>query len=116
MTLAGAEYKTRMEINDTTMPVYNNISYGQQSVASSGTAEAINGGTTITLGPGGKLAIRADSGNAGSIYVGDSGVSSSNGFVLDPGESVSISVADVSTIYIDADNNGDGVSWLVEAS
>lgn len=98
------------------MGVYNEIQHGQDSVSTAGTAEALNGGTTVTTGANGELAIRADSGNAGNIYVGDSDVDSSNGFVLGAGESISLPVADVADVHIDADNNGEGVSWIVEVS
>lgn len=98
------------------MSVYNELEHGQDSVAAAGTAEALNGGMTVTTASGGEVALRADSDNAGSIYVGDSDVDSSNGFVLGAGESVALNVADVSDVFIDADNVGEGVSWIVEVS
>lgn len=98
------------------MGVYNTIEHGQDSVSTAGTNEPLNGGTTISTAANGELAIRADSGNAGNIYVGDSDVDSTNGFVLAAGESVSLPVADVADVHIDADNNGEGVSWIVEAA
>lgn len=98
------------------MGVYNSIEHGQDSVTTAGTSVALNGGTTIATAANGELAIRADSGNAGDIYVGDSDVDSSNGFVLGAGESISLPVADVADVHIDADNNGEGVSWIVEVA
>lgn len=82
---------------------------GQQSVSTAGTAEALNGGTSLTVK---SITIKADGGNGGNIYVGDSSVTSSNGFVLSSGESVSLAIDDVSTVFIDADNSGEGVSWV----
>lgn len=79
-----------------------------------GTAVQLNGGTSISVPNGSALAVRAAGGNTGNIYVGDSGVSSSNGFVLGAGESVSMPIDDVSKVHIDSDNDGEGVSWIVE--
>lgn len=96
------------------MSVYNDIEHGQDEVATAGNAVQLNGGTTVVVAGGGELALRADSSNTGNIYVGDSDVDSTNGFVLASGESLALNVADVSDVYIDADNAGEGVSWIVE--
>lgn len=91
------------------------VDHGQQSVATAGTAEALNGGTSLTVPDGSSLAVRANGGNAGNIYVGDSTVASTNGFILGAGESIGLQVSDVADVYIDADNAGEGVSWIVES-
>lgn len=96
------------------MSVYNNIEHGQETVGTAGTSVQLNSGNTITTASGGELTIRANTGNAGDVFVGDSDVSSTNGFELGAGETVTLSVADVSDIYVDAANNGDGISWIVE--
>lgn len=59
------------------------------------------------------LIIRANLTNAGDVYLGTIGVSNIGGYVLDPGAAVAIQV-DVSKkkMYVDADNNGDGISWM----
>lgn len=95
--------------------VFSGIEHGQDSVTTAGTAVQLNGGTSLTIPAGAELVVRSDGGNAGNIYVGDSDVSSSNGFVLGAGESVSVPTDDVNNVHIDADNNGEGVSWLVES-
>lgn len=97
--------------NQTTFPT---VETGQETVTTAGTAVQLNGGTTVYVPNGASVAVRADGGNAGSIYVGDSNVSSSNGFVLGASESVSLPVDNVAAIYIDADNDGEGVSWITE--
>lgn len=94
--------------------VFSGLAHGQDSVTTAGTAVQLNGGTSLTIPDGAELVVRADGGNAGNIYVGDSDVSSSNGFVLGAGESVSLPTSDVNNVYIDSDNDGEGVSWLVE--
>lgn len=95
---------------------WGTVEHGQDSVTTAGTSVQLNGGTSVSIPDGAALTVRADSGNAGNIYVGDGSVSASTGFVLGAGESVSVHVADVTDIHIDADNNGEGVSWIVEAS
>lgn len=93
---------------------WSTVNHGQDSVATAGTAVQLNGGTSLPIPDGAPIAIRADAGNAGNIYVGDSTVSSSNGFILGAGESVTLHVTDVTDVSIDADNAGEGVSWVVE--
>lgn len=98
------------------MPIFQTIHNGQDSVTTAGTAVQLNGGTSISVPNGSTVAVRADGANTGNIYVGDADVSSSNGFILGAGESVSMPIDDVSKIHIDADNNTEGVSWIVEGT
>ena len=52
--------------------------------------------------------------NAGPVYIGDSTVSSTNGYRLEPGEEITISfrqVIDLRRFYIDAANNNDRVDY-----
>jgi hypothetical protein len=65
--------------------------------------------------------IKALHGNTNMVYVGANGVSSTTGFVLDAGESVTLNgiedagteqFLDLSKIYIDSDTNGEGVTVL----
>lgn len=91
------------------------VSYGQQDVSTAGTAEALNGGTSLSVPNGAVVTVRAHVASSGDlVYVGDTNVSSSDGFKLADGEGVSLAVDDVSTIFVDADTAGDGVSWIVE--
>lgn len=93
---------------------YDTVAHGQQTVATAGTSEALNGGTTEVVPNGAGLAIRAHTGNTDEIYVGDGTVSASTGFALGPGESLSLNVSDVADVHIDAAVSGEGVSWIVE--
>lgn len=95
--------------------IWPTVVHGQDTVSTSGTAVQLNGGTSQHIPNGAALVVRANGGNAGVIYVGDSSVSSSNGFELAAGESVSLHVDDVDAVWIDAASGGDGVSWIVEA-
>jgi len=78
-------------------------------VTTAGTAElllAIDAADVI-------LIVKALSTNTGYIYVGNSDVDSSNGFVLAAGEEVPIVLqrGDLD-IYIDASVNGEGASYI----
>lgn len=83
--------------------------FGQTTVTTAGTAVTLLGGAQTT----GTITIKALDANAGNIYVGDSGVTSANGFILAAGEAVSIAHDHASdNIFIDSDNNGEGVSYI----
>lgn len=81
-----------------------------------------NGKTTVaTAGSRGTLAasqavksvtIKALSTNTGFIYVGNSSVTSANGFQLLAGESISMDVANLNTVNIDSSVNGEGVTYI----
>lgn len=85
---------------------------GQKTVTAAGTAEAMGVGQVH-----GAIIIKALVGNAGNVYVGNDGagdVTSSNGFELQPGEVVIFDhLANLSNLILDADNNGEGVSWIL---
>jgi len=87
----------------------DDIQEGFEDVAVAGTAEQLNGGTPLVIERG--VLIKAKSANGGLIFIGSSTVDLNNGVELNPNESVFIPTNDVSKIYIDTDNNGDGVKW-----
>ena len=80
---------------------------GQKTVASAGTAEALAASTTCV-----SITMKALLTNTGSVYVGDSSVDSSNGFILAAGDALALDISDLATIYLDADVNGEGVSFI----
>ncbi len=84
---------------------------GQKTVAAAGTAEAL--GSQVINGP---IMVKALLANSNNVYVGNDGagdVTSANGLELDAGDSVVFEfVGDLSEIILDADTNGEGVSWL----
>lgn len=55
--------------------------------------------------------------NSGEVYIGDDGVSSSDGFPISPGDSYTLrphnGVLDLAQIYVDADTSGDKVAISV---
>lgn len=83
------------------------IGNGQKVVTTAATAEALASTTTIK-----GVIIKALATNTQNVYVGDSGVTAANGFVLAAGETVAIDVADPATVFLDVDIDGEGVSFL----
>jgi hypothetical protein len=87
-----------------------------KTVTLAGTAEALVATETWVR----KLSIKALAANAGVVYVGTSTVSSADGYQLAAG--VELPLTDLlpdegsnfklDEIYIDSDNNGDGVCFL----
>lgn len=79
---------------------------GQETVDTPGTVVPIGSGACISVD------LIAFEGNAGTIWVGNSGVTPTNGRPLYPGATLAIDINDVSKVYIDADNADDGVGWI----
>jgi len=92
----------------------NDLTHGQKTVTAIGTEEALAADVAITDGQ--TVSVKALHTNTGAIYVGDSDVTSSDGYVLYPGEEVALAVTNLNVVYIDADVNGEGVSYIVEKS
>ena len=79
-----------------------------------GKTPVVTAGTRVNL-PSNAIAsvtIKALSTNTGMIYVGGSGVASSNGFQIAAGDAVSFDMGNTNEIWIDAAVNGEGVTWL----
>ena len=91
---------------------------GLKTVTASGTAEAIVASETRVL----SVVFQAMSGNTNPVYIGDSSVNKTTSpqVALEAKESLSIIASDVSggawldlnEFYVDADTNGEGVSYL----
>jgi hypothetical protein len=77
----------------------------QKTVTTAGTAE-----TLISTNEYGYVIVKALESNTSNIYVGDSDVTSANGYILESGESISIALDGINKVYIDSDVNGEGVS------
>ena len=82
---------------------------GSKTVTVSGTGETL--GTTLAIK---SVYIRAKSTNTGDVYVGDSSVdaTTSKQLILSPNDSVTLSIADRATVYVDVAVNGEGVDYL----
>ena len=64
------------------------------------------------------IQVKALAANSGIVYFGDSDVTTTNGYELSAGNTVSINFADAggtiafSTLYLDAASNGNKASWI----
>lgn len=98
----GASSTVSVNINP-----YSILGNGVKTVPTAGTAVQLSTSVSIKT-----VTIRAYSTNTGIIYVGDSSVTSANGFQLSPQETVSLDIANLSTIWLNASANNDGVSYI----
>ncbi len=93
----------------------------RRSVAAAGTREQFETGSPDYYKVK-AITIRADEGNTGNLYLGDSNrVSSTDySYILAPGESISLSTVglgpdvyiDLTQMWIDADTNGNALSFI----
>lgn len=58
------------------------------------------------------VCVKALQTNSGYIYVGDSFVSSTTGFQLLPGDTISLDISNLNTVTIDSSVSGDGVTYI----
>lgn len=86
---------------------YSAVGSGQNDVAAAGTDEPLAGSTAIK-----SVTVKAKKTNTGLIFVGAAGVDSTTGFILSPGDSVSLDVDNLADISIDSAVNGEGVSYI----
>lgn len=85
---------------------------GQVTVSTAGTRVQISSTSAPIL----SVTIRTDVGNAGNVFVGGSNVSSTTGYIMGPGETVSLDIDDLTDLYIDAANDDDSVSYIAIAT
>ena len=85
---------------------------GQTTVASAGTAVPL-----ADFALNAPLMVRALPGNSGAVALGNDGsgdVSTSSGLLLSAGEAVVFEfTGHLSSLLLDAENDGDGAAWLV---
>lgn len=58
------------------------------------------------------VSIKAKLANTGKIFVGGAGVSSADGYPLEPGESVSFDISNLANVWIDSAVSGEGVNYI----
>lgn len=80
---------------------------GAKTVTTAGTAEQLVASETACK----KIIMTAEDDNTGKIYYGGSSVSSSLGDYLFAAQKIEIEIDDVSKVYIDSDQDGDGVKF-----
>ncbi len=86
---------------------------GQKTVTTAGTEAALATSQPVA----GPVAIKALTTNTGLVYIGNAGdgtLSSSSGYPLAAGESVTLNlVGNLAEIMVDSAVNGEGVAWLI---
>ena len=105
LQIKGGRAATSAVVETVTPPA--SIFNGQKTVAATGTAEAI----AATQAANG-VTIKALAANTNPVYVGNSGVTTSNGYELAAGEAVFLEVDDLAKVFVDVTTNGEGVSFL----
>lgn len=99
------------------MPTPTFVGGGGQSTPDSfttGAKSVTTAGTRVVLGANVRISfvtIKADRDNSGDIYVGNSAVSSANGWILAPGETLGFAINRLNKVYIDSEENGDSVRY-----
>lgn len=83
------------------------IYYGQTTVSNAGTAVVLGSSTAIR-----SVCIKALTGNTGKMYVGDTSVTSSNGYELPKDVSICLDINNLNLVYINASVNGEAVSYV----
>lgn len=87
------------------------ISSGRKVVTTAGTAVTLASSTSCR-----EVVITAEDDNTGSIVVGDSGViasqSTREGIPLAAGDSITLEVNNLASVYLDSEVNGEGVTYL----
>jgi len=87
--------------------VASSFSYNQVTVGTSAVQLATSS-TPLKFG----IVVKADPSNSGKVYVGDSSVSTSNGYLLTAGEGIAFEIDDASKVYVVADTDNQKVYWL----
>jgi len=104
------------------IPSKNTWQHGQRDVTAAGTPEPLAGATSSTpdldIPDGYPVTVIAKPGNTGTIYLGKSLAECQNAKArfdgLSAGLAHSLKVKKLSEIWVDADVDGEGVSWSVE--
>lgn len=83
--------------------IYN----GKKTVTTAGTRVTLAASQAVK-----SVVIKALVANTGVIYVGDGSVASTTGFALQPGDTISLDIANLATVNLDSSVNGEGVTYL----
>lgn len=83
------------------------VANNKVTVTTAGTRVALAASTTIK-----SVTVKASVSNAGIVYVGNATVAASNGFELAAGDSVSLDISDLATVFVDASINSQIVTFI----
>jgi len=103
----GGEHRYVQKIGDITLP--SALLHGEKLVTAAATPEALAASTTIKS----MVHVRAKPSNTDAVYIGNSaGVTTADGYPLDPGESLPIEIDDLAKVFIRVAVNGEGVNYI----
>jgi len=89
------------------------LSGGRKVVTTGGTREQVTTSETLTSA----VIVQALRSNSGNVMIGGDDVDvtagSENGIELTPGQTADINIIDLSLLWIDADNNGEGINFVL---
>lgn len=81
------------------------VRYGQATVSVTNTAVQLSNQACSAV------IVQALAANAGNVVIGDSSVTTANGFQLQPGQAAGIAISNVNKLYVNG-IAGDGVCWI----
>lgn len=85
------------------------IGDGSKDVTTAGSRVALASSTSCK-----KVHIQAKIANTGSIYVGGSTIATGRGVELLPLATITLTISDLSLVYIDASVSGEGITFIYE--
>ena len=106
VTALASVHTDQLRVDVITPFVPTSAGNGQQDVTTAGTRVQLSAQACKAV------SIAAKAANTGDIYLGDSGVTSANGRILEPGDTIDLSIDDLSRLYIDSEEDGEGISYL----
>ena len=83
------------------------VGNNKKTVTTAGTRVQLATTTTVK-----SVTIKALATNTGKIYVGSSTVASTNGYELSAGDSITLDIADLASIYLDSSVNAESVTYI----
>lgn len=111
----GAGGGVKVDGSGTPLPISGGVSITSPTVIYNGKKTVTTAGTRVTLASSQAIksvCIKALQTNSGYIYVGDGSVSSTTGIQLLAGDTVSLDISNLATVYLDSSVNGEGVTYI----
>ncbi len=104
--MVGEDGRLDIQVN-ATIATPSTIRNSKTTVTTAGTRVVLAASNTIQA-----VVIQAVQSNTGTIYVGDSSVSSTNGYELIAGQAIGVAIDNLNKIYIDASANSQSVTYI----
>lgn len=99
--------------NATDSGPWSNIFAGTENATTAGTRMQLNGGVSLAVPDGGHVLITPPQDNTDDVVIGNSSVTTDQGYHVSPGDRTTIPVDDVSKVHYVAENANEELTWLV---